>query len=92
MEADPRYYPPMNARSFKFGPNDLMGDASDRSFTRARYEAAWRTFRDLEAAHGKAAVQRWVTNVTSQAGSIPATRIKDEAQSEMGEDLSARLK
>jgi hypothetical protein len=92
MEADPRYYPPMNARSFKFGPNDLMGDESDPSFTRARYEAAWRTFRDLEAAHRKPAVQRWVMNLTSQAGSVSATRIKDEAQSEMGDDLSARLK
>ncbi|WP_260600243.1 hypothetical protein [Sphingomonas endolithica] len=92
MEADLRYYPPMNARSFKFGPNDLTGDESDPSFNRARYEAAWRTFRDLEAAHGKAAVQRWVMNLTSQAGSVPATRIKEEAQSQMGEDLSARLK
>ena len=92
MEADPRYYPPMNARSFKFGPNDLMGDESNQSFIKARYEAAWRIFRDLEAAHGKAAVQRWVTNLTSQAGSVTATRIKGEAQSEMGEDLSARLK
>jgi hypothetical protein len=92
MEADPRYYPPMNARSFKFGPDDLTGDESDPSFTRARYEAAWRTFHELEAAHGKAAVQRWVMNLTSQAGDVSATRIKEQAQSEMGEDLSARLK
>jgi hypothetical protein len=92
MEVNPRYYPPMNARSFKFGPNDLTGDESDPSLTRARYEAAWRTFRDLEAAHGKAAVQRWVMNLTSQAGDVSATRIKEQAQAEMGEDISARLK
>jgi hypothetical protein len=92
MESDPHYYPPMDARSFKFGPNDLAGDESDPSFTRARYEAAWRTFHELAAAHGKATVQRWVVDLTSQPGRVSPTRVQDEARSEMNEDLSVRLK
>lgn len=85
IKADPHYTP---AGPFSFGPGDMI---SDESNTPAHYEAAWRVFASLEAAHGAARVEAWATDLTAAGGSITSARVQETAAAAFGEDLSNRL-
>lgn len=88
MEADPMYIAPLTGRSFSFGPDDVT---SDESNVGPRYEASWRTFRDLETAHDQLAVQRWITHLTARPGRVDdASAIKDAGEM-LHDDLNKRL-
>lgn len=86
MQADPSYMP---KGPFLFRPEDMI---SDESNTSARYDAAWRIFAQLEAKHGRDAVNRWADAVTATKGRIRNEQIIARAQAELGEDLSPLLK
>ncbi|MDQ0248774.1 hypothetical protein J2W22_000821 [Sphingomonas kyeonggiensis] len=85
IKADPHYAPP---GPFSFGPGDMV---SDERNTPARYEAAWRVFASLEAAHGTAQVEAWAGELTAAGGSVTPARIQETAQAAFREDLSRRL-
>ncbi|MBB4099950.1 hypothetical protein [Sphingomonas kyeonggiensis] len=86
IKADPHYTP---AGPFSFGPGDMI---SDESNTPARYEAAWRVFASLEAAHGAARVEAWAIDLTAAGGSVTGARVQETAAAAFGEDLSNRLR
>ena len=88
MQADPAYTAPLSGRSFSFGPGDVT---SDERNLKARYEASWRLFRDLEAAHGQAAVQSWVAQLTSRPGRVDGATAIRSAGDVLHEDLNTRL-
>ncbi len=85
IKADPHYTP---AGPFSFGPGDMV---SDESNTPARYEAAWRVFASLEAAHGAARVESWAIDLTAKDGSVTGARVQETAAAAFGEDLGKRL-
>jgi hypothetical protein len=64
MDLDPTYYAPIEARSLKFGPDDLVNDDGDLTLTGARYQAAWRVFDHLERSRGKLDVRHWANGIT----------------------------
>lgn len=88
MEADPEYTAPLSGRSFSIGPGDMIGDESN---LKARYEASWRMFRDLEQTHGTAAVQNWVTHLTSRPGRIERPEVVRSGDTLLHEELDRRL-
>ncbi|MBB6506168.1 hypothetical protein F4693_003165 [Sphingomonas endophytica] len=88
MEADPAYTAPLSGRSFSFGPADMTSDESNLDL---RYAAAWQLFRDLEAEHGKSAVQSWVDDLTKTSGSIDNAMAVRTADAVLHEQLSQRL-
>jgi hypothetical protein len=88
MEADPAYTAPLTGRSFSFGPGDVTGDESNVG---PRYEASWRTFRDLEAAHGQQAVQSWMTQLTARPGKVDGASAIQDADEVLHDDLNKRL-
>lgn len=89
MHDDPAYTPPLSGRSFSVGPDDMI---SDESNLKARYEASWRLFRDLETAHGQGVVERWVAGLTSRAGRVDGDTTLRTANEVLHEDLSDRLR
>jgi hypothetical protein len=88
MEADPAYTAPLSGRSFSFGPADVI---SDESNLKARYEASWRIFRDLEAVHGQQAVQSWVAQLTARPGKVDGAKAVQNAVEVLHENLSETL-
>jgi hypothetical protein len=88
MQDDPTYTAPLSGRSFSIGPGDMV---SDESNLKARYEASWRLFRDLEATHGQAAVERWVAGLTSRPGRVDGTTTLRSANEVLHEDLGEKL-
>jgi hypothetical protein len=88
MEADTAYTAPLTGRSFSFGPGDV---SSDETNVGPRYEASWRMFRDLEAAHGQPTVQSWVTQLTARPGKVDGATAIQEAGEVLHEDLNKRL-
>lgn len=85
IKADPHYTP---AGPFSFGPGDMV---SDERNTPARYEAAWRVFASLEAAHGAARVGAWAAGLTAAGGPITPARVQETAQAAFQEDLRRRV-
>jgi hypothetical protein len=88
MEADPAYTAPLSGRSFSIGPDDVT---SDESNLKARYEASWRLFRDIEAVHGQSAVQSWVAQLTARPGRVDGAAAISSAREALHEELSERL-
>lgn len=88
MEADPKYTPSLQGRSFKIDAADML---SDESNVEARYEASWRVFRRLEAAHGEATVRNWMERLTARSGRIDAAEVNRNATAVFHEDVGALL-
>jgi hypothetical protein len=88
MEADPGYTAPLSGRSFSFGPGDVT---SDEGNLKARYEASWRIFRDLETAHGQQAVQSWIAQLTARPGKVDGSTAVENAVDVLHEDLNRTL-
>lgn len=88
MQAEPTYTAPLTGRSFSFGPGDV---ASDESNVGPRYEASWRTFRDLEAAHGQSTVQSWITQLVTRPGKVDGATAIQDADKVLHDDLDKRL-
>jgi len=85
METDPDFEP---AGPFSFGPDDFE---SDESNMQARYEASWRIFRDMAAAHGAPALRNWVADVTSAPATVTTEELVVSAQTALDENLAERL-
>lgn len=85
IKANPHYAP---AGPFNFKPDDMV---SDESNTAARYEAAWRVFASLEAAHGTSRVGAWVRDLTATAGPVAPKRILETGRLAFQQDLASRL-
>lgn len=80
--ADPSYIP---KGPFHFGPGDFFKDDENGN---AYYAASLAIFDDLEARHGRAAVQAWVSAVLASADN---KHIVELAKEKLGEDISPLL-
>lgn len=80
---DPGYVPP---GPFSFKPEDMAADHADEE---GRYGAALALFQELEAPHGRAAVQAWVSAVLGSNSNpdIPALALRL-----LGEDIAPLLR
>lgn len=86
MEADPNYRP---TGSFRFNRDDFEGDVLTES--QAQYGAAASVFDGLEARHGAAAVQAWMTEISAGSGPITLPTLVETVQRHFGESLSDLL-
>lgn len=86
MEADPNYRP---TGSFRFNRDDFEGDVLTES--QAQYGAAASVFDGLEARHGAAAVQAWMTEISAASGPITLPTLVETVQRHFGESLSDLL-
>lgn len=80
---DPSYVPP---GPFSFGPDDMAADNGDEE---GRYGAALALFDGLEARHGRAAVQAWVSAVLASADKPDIVVL---ARALLGEDIAPLLR
>lgn len=80
--ADPSYMP---SGPMRFGPGDFYTDEIDLE---ARYGAALAVFERLEARHGQAAVQAWISAVLAHADD---RSIADLCRDMLGEDIAPWL-
>ena len=85
MRDDPTYAPP---GPFTFGPADLTVDEGVRE---VRYQAAWQVFRDLETAHGAAAITDWVGTATAKPEKVKSIDLEQSARGKLHEDIARRL-
>ncbi|ATB38012.1 hypothetical protein CYFUS_003438 [Cystobacter fuscus] len=85
METDPTYVP---AGPFSFKSDDFE---SDESNTKARYQASWALFRDLEQKQGGGAVRDWATSATSHAGAVSSSEVVASAPPPSRDEIENRL-